>query len=123
MELKDFVKETLVEIALGVSNAQKSGGPALINPRIKARERDDGRVFLVEDASGRGTKGERILDFIEFDVAVTIDKGTDTKGKIGVLFGAVNLTSQGGSTSNDSSTSRVKFNVPVSFDVDCREGE
>ena len=117
MELKDFVKETIIEISQGVSEAQKEQGDALINPRLKVQEKDSGQIALAEDGASRGIRGGRILDYVEFDVAVTIDKNTNTDGKISVLFGAINLSSGGASENKDSSTSRVKFKVPVSFSV------
>jgi hypothetical protein len=117
MELKDFVKETLIEISQGVLEAQTEQGDALINPRVKLHEKEVGRIVLAEDGAGRGIRGGRILDYVEFDIAVTLDKNTNTDGKISVLFGAINLSSGGASENKDSSTSRVKFRVPVSFSV------
>ena len=117
MELKDFVKETLIEISQGVSEAQESQGDALINPRIKIEGKESSRVILAEDGAGRDISGDRILDYVDFDVAVTIDKGTKTDGKISVLFGAFNLSSSGESKNTDTSISRVKFKVPVSFSI------
>ena len=122
MELKDFVKQTLIEISQGVSEAQAEADNSLINPRIKTPDNRVTGVLLAEDGAGRGVKGGRILDYVEFDVAVTIDKNTKTNGKISVLFGAVNLSSQGASENKDASTSRVKFKVPVSFSLTQEEG-
>ena len=117
MELKDFVKETLVEISQGVSEAQNEQTNSLINPRLKTNESNVKSILLAEDGTGRGVKGGRLLDYVEFDVAITIDNNTKTKGKISVLFGAVNLSSQGASENKDTSISRVKFKVPVSFSL------
>lgn len=117
MELKDFVRETLSEIASGVAEAQAEQQGALINPRIKSQESSDSKIALAEDGAGRGIQGGRILDYVEFDIAVTVDKNTETKGKISVLFGALNLSSGGASENKDSSTSKVRFKVPISFSV------
>ena len=50
---------------------------------------------------------------IEFDVAVTTTEGTETKGGIGVFVVAVGLGSQGKSDATNSSSSRIKFSVPI----------
>jgi hypothetical protein len=50
---------------------------------------------------------------LEFDVAVTAQEGTATKGGIGVFAGAIGLGSQGQSTAANQTVSRIKFAVPV----------
>jgi len=121
MELKDFVKETLLEISSGVAEAQKEQQSTLINPRVKSQESTSSKLYIAEDGAGRGVRGGRILDYVEFDIAVTVDKNTETSGKISVLFGAINLNSGGASENKDSSTSRVRFKVPISFST--KDGE
>ena len=117
MELKEFVRETLLEISTGVADAQEEQKGALISPRVRNQEGASPKLALAEDGAGRGIRGGRILDYVEFDIAVTIDKNTETNGKISVLFGALNLSSGGASENKDSSTSRVRFKVPIAFSV------
>jgi len=53
------------------------------------------------------------IETIEFDVAVTVAEGTQTKGGIGVFMGAVGLGSQGQSSNQNASVTRIKFSVPL----------
>jgi hypothetical protein len=52
---------------------------------------------------------------VEFDVALTVAEGTGTKGGIGIVAGASALGSTGQSTAQNSSVSRVQFNVPLAL--------
>lgn len=52
---------------------------------------------------------------VSFDVALTIEEGSGTKGGIGVFVGAIGVGSQGQSDSRSTSLSRVTFSVPVIF--------
>lgn len=111
MELKDFISKTLQEITLAIKEAQDNivdGG--VINPK-NIRVCGDGRKYA--DASVG--KGEKPVQDIEFDVAVTATEGKETKGGIGVFVGAVGAGSQGQSEKSNTSYSRIKFSVPVLF--------
>ena len=112
MELKDFVREALVQIADGVQEAQsaleKSSSSAEVNPSTANRYDVKSNIF------GDSKSGKPIF-LIEFDVAVTAAEGTQTKGGIGVVVGAIALGSQGKSDSTNSSISRIQFKVPMAL--------
>lgn len=67
----------------------------------------------VREAKVVTDKDEKPVAMVEFDIALSEAKGTDTKGGIGVFLGAVGLGSQGASHGESSSNSRVKFSVPI----------
>ena len=71
VELKDFVSQTLVDIAEGVRDAQKkldeSENPTKIAPRI---------IF-----GPMATKFDLVKQIVEFDVAVTTEKGEANQGR------------------------------------------
>ncbi len=111
MELKDFLSRALVEIVEGVTAAQTQLGESgvHINPRL---------------STGQGTlesKGKlvsnfgRLVQMAEFDVAVTVNEATGTKGGIGIVGGFINLGSQGQSAESTTALSRIKFTVPISL--------
>lgn len=100
MELREFVKETLVQIVSGVVEAQQSE--------------------VVSESSGAiAPSGHEVSDKdllsqeVKFDVAVTVGSGTATKGGVGVFVGPVALGSQGSSKDTNASTNRVQFSIPV----------
>jgi hypothetical protein len=100
MELKDFVRETLVQIISGVVEAQKTelvtDSPAAVAP------------------AGQGVQDEELLNrLVEFDVAVTTESGSQTKGGIGVFVGPVGLGSQGRSDASEALVNRIRFSIPI----------
>lgn len=112
MELKDFVSESLTQIMSGVIEAQQTmnenqwGGE--ISPQIKTNWEKTGLVF---SQSGMPVQS------VEFDVAVTASKGTDTKGTIGIVVAAIGLGSQGETHKNDTNNSRIKFSVSITLPI------
>lgn len=64
-----------------------------------------------------GTRQRRPVHKIEFDIAVTVTEGKETKGGIGVAMGIVAVGSKGESSSEANSISRLKFIVPVVLPV------
>lgn len=108
MKLQDFVAETLKEIINGVAEAQvhyaEKGGS--VNSRdLRFRNMEGFQMYDVETGQP--------AQMIEFDVAVTTVEGTETKGGIGVFVGPVGLGSQGRSDASNTSSSRIRFSVPI----------
>ena len=100
VELKDFISETLSQIVSGVRNAQDMLTENEPNAAVAP--------------TGQGTKDETLLNqMVEFDIAVAAESGKKTSGGIGIIVGAINLGSTGKSSSEQSSTNRVKFSVPI----------
>lgn len=100
VELKDFIAETLSQIICGVEDAQN---------RIAESNRS-GAIA----PTGQGTNDDTVLNqTVEFDIAVAAESGKKTSGGIGIIVGAINLGSSGKSSSEKSSSNRVKFSVPI----------
>jgi hypothetical protein len=113
LQLKDFVAQSLIQITEGVVEAQ-SGlvnygakvNPALTNLLPKG-ERNYGAFGW---AKGEGSNPVLVVNF---DVAVTATEGTKTKGGIGVVVGVISLGSTGATDKENSSLSRLQFQVPL----------
>lgn len=115
MNLKDFVSESIVEIVEGLVDAQSriESNDAKVVPDVK-------NVFTQSQTGGTNLaigwdKQGNLIHSIEFDIAVTANEGTETKGGIGVVAGVFALGSQGKSQESNQSISRLKFRVPISF--------
>ncbi len=110
MELKDFVAESIKQIIDGVNEAKRYAAEngSRINP--------ERQIHNANNASSRAdAKTGASIETIEFDVAVTVTDGTQTRGGIGVFTGIVGLGSQGQSDSSNSSVSRLRFVVPIAL--------
>lgn len=110
MDLRDFVSQTLYQIASGTKDAQSlvQDLGASVNPDLQTSH---------EQASKQGflKTSEMFVPIVQFDVALTVVETTGTKGGIGVFAGAVNLGSTGQSQAENSSVSRVRFSVPLAL--------
>lgn len=105
MDLKTFIAESLSQISDGIREAQKNCTGAIISPRVVYNENgtpriDDRPKFYAPQ-------------MVEFDVAVTVTEADGDKGggKIGVSF--LNIGGEISSSSENSSTSRIRFEIPV----------
>lgn len=115
MELREFVKESLIQIVRGVSDAQidlaSSKSLGSISPEIRnSRDALESKGILL---TPEGTP----VQTVEFDVSVTATEGTGTKGSIGIAVGFLGLGSQGQSSQANANTSRLKFSVPLSLPI------
>ena len=93
MKLDEFIADTLAQIVSGVTQAQKAC---------------EGSNAVIADRSGSITTSK-----VEFDVALTVESGKQTKGGIGVVTGIVSLGSSGQSANTETAVNRIKFSVPV----------
>lgn len=109
-DLKQFITETLVQVSAGIEAAQKqlkdSGAETIINTNM-----------TVEDAGNVVTGGRRRpVEFVEFDVAILANEGTETKAGIGLTVASLlRLDAGGKSTESTGRESRIKFKIPMSY--------
>lgn len=113
MDLKDFVSASLVQFAEGVTDAQAklTDSGVTVSPFVTKYfpSASDNALFIGEDAKGG------LIQAISFDVAVTVERGTQTNGRISIAAGLLGLESKGQTTKNNDSVSRIQFIVPVSL--------
>ena len=110
MELREFITQSLMQIAEGVEDAQKhlkeKGSKAIVNTNMTAT--DVGHVVT----GGR----RRPVEFVEFDVAILADEGTETKAGGGITVASLlKLEASGKRSQNKGSESRIKFKIPMSY--------
>lgn len=114
MNLQQFIKETLIQIAGGIREADEAvaGNGAAVNPRdvVHNKSGEGPYGYYAEDSKG---SYRRPVQSVEFDVVVTASEETETKGGIGIHVGAIGLGSAGKSGRDSSSESRIKFAVPI----------
>jgi len=107
MNLREFIREALVEIVAGVADARTEvaeHGALIGSDQVYGYTKE---AKIITDDKGR------TVSLVEFDIALANADSKDTKGGIGVFLGSVGLGSQGASHGETSSNSRIKFAVPV----------
>ena len=115
MELKEFIRETLAQIAAGVEGAQTevrdAGG--FVNPAHRAGKQEQDKSHF-----GSLTTGQNIF-LVDFDVTVTVIEATETEGKAKLsVAGFLNLGTGGQSNASSTATNRISFKVPLAMPVD-----
>jgi hypothetical protein len=99
-----------VQISEGIEEAQEQlkgrGSEARVNTNMTTTE--SGHIVT----GGR----RRPVEFVEFDVAILANEGTETKAGIGLTVASL-LKLDAGGKSNQSAgrESRIKFKVPMSY--------
>lgn len=114
MELQDFVKETLTQIATGVKDVQTQirdiGG--YVNPVI-AGQRGPVQAYFGETALGHHTF------LVDFDVAVkAVEKSAGEGGAKLAVASFLSIGGSGRSDTENESTSRIKFQIPLALPFD-----
>lgn len=107
MELKEFIKETIVQVIDGVIEAQdvsKIKG-AQVNP-VDALSANVDEVYMAN---------RQFIGLIKFEVALTSAEEREGKGGIGVWLGNFGVGAQGKTDSKDQSVTNIKFAIPVQF--------
>lgn len=111
MELKDFISSTLTQIAEGVKDSQDKykdlGG--VVNP--KGLRQVEGGIPYGKTTPINGDAF--LLCNVQFEVSLTNDNSTSNTGGIGVLFGAISFGGKSGESENQTSLTKVSFNIPV----------
>jgi hypothetical protein len=113
MDLQEFVSATLLNIINGVADARQ---------RLGHQDRDNIAPDITSHSQvlhqqGRVLADNRVVHFVEFDVAVTVTASTSSA--TGATIGVV---SEGTRESASASTgqSRIKFSVPITLPLSRR---
>lgn len=109
MDLKEFIKKSIVEIVEGIQDAQLECGPAArINPKGLSKRVTPNELFW-DEASGL------FAESVEFDLAVTVTESNtvDSKGAISVLGTGAGV--DGHQAASESRVSRIRFRTLIIF--------
>jgi hypothetical protein len=108
MELQRFVTNVLTQIMCGIQKAQQTVGQqgGEVNPPVTRLSSGSAERFISVSRNK-----QQIVEFVEFDVAVTITEGDETRSAISIMASRI----AGSTTDNQSTVSRIRFKVPVCF--------
>jgi hypothetical protein len=117
MELKDFVKDTLIQIMEGVKEAQveckELGG--LVNPMLEPPISNAAR-YKVNDKYYPACK-------VSFKVGLSELDATGGKNGIGVFLSKISMGAERTKGSESQSVTNIEFDVTVVFPYITREGK
>lgn len=108
MELKDFIKDVIVNIYDGISEAKETVGKPIL-PQGSS----------ISESIPHINKGMSPLDPIvsvsnlEFELSLTEGDKNGTTGGIGVLLGSLTIGSKENNEHQQASLSKIRFNIPI----------
>jgi hypothetical protein len=121
MELKDFVKESIVQVSKGIDEANKDLDEldAMVNPMYVTMNSDSAQSYGRTSTrdSGYSDADSRVIQKVDFDIAVTIEKGEEASAGAKISIASFALGADAKTDSNNKSQSRIKFSLPVVFPV------
>jgi hypothetical protein len=117
MDLKDFIANSLTQIAEGILAASEAlaDTDAEVNPTHLATHSNNAQGFGRTVDGEEGEKRGRLVERVTFDVAVTTEG--ETKGNAGLKVGIASFGIHTGGTLKDKAgqASRIQFAVPMVF--------
>lgn len=116
IQLKDFVRETIVQIVAGVKEAQEHPDTkgAIISPKsIEPTTEKHHKILGFLYPHNAASTYRPMVHLMNFDVAVSASNKTDSGGKVGVSVLSISADFGGGSEGSHTSQSRIQFGVPI----------
>jgi hypothetical protein len=115
MDLKEYIKETLTQIAEGIQSSlepvRDAGG--FVNPAAETSVKISDTAHFANIGEGRN------VFLIDFDIAVSVEETTGTNAAAKLKVASLLSLGAGGNSGNISSaTNRVSFKVPMALPTD-----
>jgi len=112
MELKEFISQTLVQIVEGIKDADQllEKMDAAINPHFFHLKPPGSSVHGEIDES---CTYQRVVQLIEFDIAVSTGKIEDAQATLGIMVVSAGAKGEVHAEKSNSSVSRIQFAIPM----------
>ena len=117
MELKDFISQTIREIAEGVQAAseQCSDLGVIVNPAVTLGENGD--FFVPKDNVKEHITVERRVQQIHMDVLVSVTETSTLDSQVKASIKVLSANVNGKTDGNTLNSNRVSFDIPVCLPV------
>jgi hypothetical protein len=116
MDLKDFIANSLTQIAEGILAASEAlaDTDAEVNPINLATHSKNAQGFARTEEPGVAKRG-RLVERITFDVAVTTEGETEGSAGLKVGIASFGINTGGKLTDKTGQASRIQFAIPMVF--------
>lgn len=116
MELKDFIKQTLIDIAGAIKEAnENSDTNIIVNPKQTGGGAETSEFAYKEEAQGGGTEDTRPIQKVKFDIAVTTGGSIQGGAGAGITVVGLKVGGSGEVTDKHQNESRIQFEIPVAL--------
>jgi hypothetical protein len=116
MELKDFIKSSLIEICQAIEEANKEleDSEAIINPGCIQINSEGSQAYGRQ--SNKAIHEERkLVQKIDFDVAVYAQEGEKAGGGAKISIASIGFGANAEVSSANKSETRLRFSIPVIY--------
>ena len=115
MDLKQFIRESLVQISEGIieANEKLSDTSAIVNPDAIQAYSKEAKAFGRINEDFRSD--DALVQLIEFDVALHAESGSEAGGGLKLSIASIGVDGGGKYSQTDSSESRIKFSIPMVY--------
>lgn len=104
MELKDFIKGTITDIATAIKelNEENNDISLFVNPR---------NFYITERKNEKICGDGRLVEYVDFNLSISASDKKETGGKIAITVLNAGLQNE----YNNSTVSTIKFSIPIIF--------
>ncbi|MEW8469446.1 MAG: hypothetical protein AB2637_13015, partial [Candidatus Thiodiazotropha sp.] len=99
MDLKEFVKESIVQISKGIeeANTELESSEAMVNPIYVQMHSQDAQGYgrTKERDSGFKNPDSRLLQKVDFDVAVSVETGKEGSAGAKLTIASIGIGAEG----------------------------
>lgn len=106
MELKEFIKEAVFQIADAVTELNEGTEFKLIANPIRTSSGDSSDLIILDD-------GCRKITNIDFALSLTTSENKGSDAKIGVFASVVGIGASSNENAQNASMSKINFTLPV----------
>ena len=119
MDLKDFVKESIVQIAQGIEEANSAleDSQAMVNPLYIRANSENAQAYgrTMQRNVEYSEPDSRVVEKVDFDVAVVAEAGEQGSAGAKLSIASIGFGAEGKIESSNKSESRIKFSIPVVY--------
>lgn len=115
MELKDFIKQTLLDLAGAIKETNEDeSSNIIVNPKHTSSGAES-EGYAYKEAVGGGTEDTRPIQKIKFDVAVTTAGAIQGETGAGINVAGLKVGGSGEVKDEHQNESRIQFEIPVAL--------
>ena len=117
MDLKEFVKETLVQISKGIeeANEELKDSAAIVNPLNITGHTENAQTYARTRGPSTQAPESRVVQPVKFDVAVVTESGVTGSAGAKLSIASIGIGAEGKKESSNSSESRISFVIPMVY--------
>jgi len=117
MDLKEFVKESIVQIAQGIEDANEElmNSSAMVNPINITANSGSAQAYARTKRPSEQNLGARIVEKVQFDVAVVAETGEEGTVGAKLSIASIGIGAKAKTENTNKSESRIKFSIPVVY--------